>query len=205
MDDESTRRHACVYADVQQMKNQAEEKLRDHMGTPPIAMEEENRAELLINTVVYPRLLIAYRAHLRPITSIAYANDREIVLTGSVDCTIRLFTLTGRYIGFMGQSVAWGPLSTNISLKESVSSMRGDETIGPSIRRLPKRLPEDIRRKGSSTTLELLRGDIGKRWKLLKHTIVAWTSLPMFRLFCERCCSSGESSIAPFRSEQASR
>ena len=115
------RQQACAegfYVDVQQMKNQAEEKLRDQMGTPPIAMEEENRAELLINTVVYPRLLIAYRAHLRPITSIAYANDREIVLTGSVDCTIRLFTLTGRYIGFMGQSVAWGPLSTNISLKE---------------------------------------------------------------------------------------
>ena len=117
MNDEATIRAEHFNADVQQMKNQAEEKLRDHMGTPPIAMDE-NRAELLISTVVYPRLLIAYRAHLRPITSIAYANDRDIVLTGSVDCTIRLFTLTGRYIGFMGQSVAWGPLSTTIVLKE---------------------------------------------------------------------------------------
>ena len=59
--------------------------------------------------------------------------------------------------------------------------MRCDERMGRSIGRLPKRIPEDIRRKGSSTTLELLRGDIGKRWKLLKHTIVAWTSLPMVR------------------------
>jgi hypothetical protein len=50
---------------------------------------------------------------------------------------------------------------------------------------LPKQIPEDIRRKGSATTLELLRGDIGKRWKLLKHTIVAWTSLPIFRFFCK--------------------
>lgn len=50
---------------------------------------------------------------------------------------------------------------------------------------LPKHIPEDIRRKGSATTLELLRGDIGKRWKLLKHTIVAWTSLPIFRFFCK--------------------
>ncbi|CAF4900078.1 unnamed protein product [Rotaria sp. Silwood1] len=41
----------------------------------------------------------------------------------------------------------------------------------------------DIRRVGSATTLELLRGDVGKRWKLLKHTIVAWTSLPIFRYF----------------------
>ncbi|CAF4630135.1 unnamed protein product, partial [Rotaria socialis] len=50
---------------------------------------------------------------------------------------------------------------------------------------LPKEIPEDIRRVGSATTLELLRGDVGKRWKLLKHTIVAWTSLPIFRYFCK--------------------
>jgi hypothetical protein len=146
------------------MKNQSEQKLRDHMGTPPIAIKQD-RTAFLTNTVIYPQLLIAYRAHLRPITSITYANDREIVITSSVDCTIRLFTLTGRYIGFMGQSILWGPLNSNMIL--------------------PKQIPDDIRRKGSATTLELLRGDIGKRWKLLKHTIVAWTSLPIFRYFCK--------------------
>jgi hypothetical protein len=99
------------------MKNQAEQKLRDHMGTPPIAFEQD-QATSLINTVIYPQLLIAYQAHLQPITSIMYANDREIVITSSVDCTIRLFTLTGRYIGFMGQSMPWGPLSSTIILKE---------------------------------------------------------------------------------------
>jgi hypothetical protein len=99
------------------MKNQSEQKLRDHMGTPPIAIEQD-RATFLINTVIYPQLLIAYRAHLRPITSITYANDREILITSSIDCTIRLFTLTGRYIGFMGQSIPWGPLSSTIILKE---------------------------------------------------------------------------------------
>ncbi|CAF1193148.1 unnamed protein product [Rotaria sordida] len=152
-------------AEIQEMKNQAEQKLRDHMGTPPIGINQD-RATFLINTVIYPQLLIAYRAHIRPITSICYANDREIVITSSIDCTIRLFTLTGRYIGYMGQSMSWGPLSSNIILKD-----------------LPKQIPEDIRRIGSATTLELLRGDVGKRWKLLKHTIVAWTSLPIFRYF----------------------
>jgi hypothetical protein len=99
------------------MKNQAEEKLRNDMGTPPIAIGQD-RATFLINTIIYPQLLIAYRAHLRPITSIIYANDREIVLTSSIDCTIRLFTLTGRYIGFMDQSIPWGPLNSTIILKE---------------------------------------------------------------------------------------
>jgi hypothetical protein len=99
------------------MKNQAEQKLRDHMGTPPIAIDQD-RATFLMNTVIYPHLLIAYRAHLRPITSISYANNREIVITSSIDCTIRLFTLTGRYIGFMGQTIPWGPLNSTIILKE---------------------------------------------------------------------------------------
>ncbi|UJR21713.1 hypothetical protein I4U23_024790 [Adineta vaga] len=152
-------------ANIQEMKNQAEQNLRDHLGTPRIAVDQD-RAAFLLNLVIYPQLLVAYRAHLRPVTSICYANDREIVITSSIDCTIRLFTLTGRYIGFTGQSVPWGPLSATIILKD-----------------LPKRIPEDIRRKGSATTLEILRGDIGKRWKLLKHTIVAWTSLPIFQYF----------------------
>jgi hypothetical protein len=103
--------------DIQEMKNQAEQKLRDDMGIPPIAIEQD-RSTFLMNTVIYPQLLIAYRAHLRPITSIIYANDREIVLTSSIDCTIRLFTLTGRYIGFMDQPIPWGPLSSTIILKE---------------------------------------------------------------------------------------
>jgi hypothetical protein len=97
------------------MKNQAEQKLRDHMGPPPIAIEQDQV------TIIYPKLLISYRAHLRSITSIIYANDREIVLTSSIDCTIRLFTLTGRYIGFMNQSIPYGPLSSNIILKEYVN------------------------------------------------------------------------------------
>ena len=99
------------------MKNQVEQKLRDDMGTPPITIEED-RDTFLTNTVIYPQLLIAYRAHLRPITSIIYANDREILLTSSMDFIIRLFTLTGRYIGFMNQSISFGPLNSIINLKE---------------------------------------------------------------------------------------
>lgn len=99
------------------MKNQAEQKLREQMGTPLIGINQD-RTTFLMNTIIYPQLLIAYRAHIRPITSICYANDREIIITSSIDCTIRLFTLTGRYIGYMGQSTYWGPLSSKIILKE---------------------------------------------------------------------------------------
>lgn len=168
--------------EIQQMKHHAEQKLRDDLGTPRIAIGHD-RASYLLNTVIYPHLLVAYRAHLRPITCIAYASDREVVITSSIDCTIRMFTLTGRYIGFMGQSVPWGPLRPTIVLKEYVHSEMC-QSIGRKTSRLPKRVPEDIRRKGSATTLEVQRGDIGKRWKLLKHTIVAWTSLPIFQYLC---------------------
>ena len=93
------------------------EKLRDDFGTPWISTDQD-RTTFLSNTVIYPHLLIAYRAHLRPITSIFYANEREIILTSSIDCTIRLFTLTGRYIGFMDQTIPWEPLNSPIVLKE---------------------------------------------------------------------------------------
>lgn len=97
------------------MRKQIEQKLRDNMKIPPIAIEQDQ-----INLINYPKLLIAYRAHLRPITSITYANDQEIILTSSIDCTIRLFTLTGRYIGFMNQLISYGPLNSSIILKKYV-------------------------------------------------------------------------------------
>ncbi|CAF3322328.1 unnamed protein product [Rotaria socialis] len=178
----SSRLHANSVA-IQEMKNQAEQKLRDHMGTPAIGINQD-RATFLMNTVIYPQLLVAYRAHVRPITSIGYADDREIVITSSIDCTIRLFTLAGRYIGYMGQPISWGPLSSTIVLKD-----------------LPKEIPEDIRRVGSATTLELLRGDVGKRWKLLKHTIVAWTSLPIFRYFYQSKNSETEKSSVTIQTQ----
>ncbi|CAF0923785.1 unnamed protein product [Didymodactylos carnosus] len=153
---------------IQEMRDRAERVLQEKLGSPPINTSTD-RVSYLSDIMMYPQLLSAFRAHLKPITSIFFADDREIIITGSVDCTVRLFTITGRYIGFMGQSVPWGPLSQTIVLKD-----------------LPKIIPEDIRRKGSATTLELLRGDIGKRWKLLKHTIVAWTSLPVFRFFYQQ-------------------
>jgi WD40 repeat protein len=101
------------------MKNHAEQHLRYQLGMPPITVEH-NRESTLTDIVVYPILLVTYRAHLRPITSISYVHDRQLVVTGSIDCTIRLFTLTGRYIGFFSQTLAWEPLSTMIVSKESV-------------------------------------------------------------------------------------
>ena len=109
--------HFFLRAEIQEMKNHAEEKLREQIGIPPMA-EESDQANLTSTTVVYPPLLIAYQAHLRPITSIMYANEREIIITSSVDCTIRLFTLTGRYIGYMGQSSSWRPLGSVVISKE---------------------------------------------------------------------------------------
>ena len=141
------------------MKIHNEEKLRDQFGIPLFPLAEDHR-EIYVKTLNYPTLLISYRAHLRPITSINYVDDRELVLTASVDCTIRLFTLTGRYVGCFGQNI-----SENLT---------------------DRRVPDDIRRKGSAITLQTLRGDVGKRWKLLKNTIVAWTSLPIFRTFCKK-------------------
>lgn len=148
---------SLIFVDFHQMKIQAEEKLREQLGTPWIPVDDVQRS-FLMEIFIYPTLLVAFRAHLRPISSINFVSTHELILTSSIDSTIRIFTLNGRYIGFLGETISFDR----------------------------KKLPEDIRRKGSATTLEVLRGDIGKRWKLLKHTIVTLTSLPMFRNVAHR-------------------
>ena len=50
-------------------------------------------------TLIWPPKLNSFRAHLKSITFIDYAEDKRLLITGSNDCSIRLWTLCGKYIG----------------------------------------------------------------------------------------------------------
>lgn len=58
-----------------------------------------------------PRLLNRYRAHTKTIVSIQYIVhgelNKEMLLTASKDCTVRLWTIKGIYIGIFGQEKSW--------------------------------------------------------------------------------------------------
>jgi len=48
-----------------------------------------------------------WRAHLQSITSVCYVNSRRIVITGSRDCTICVWTIHGHRLGILGEPSGW--------------------------------------------------------------------------------------------------
>lgn len=94
------------------------------------------------STFKNPRLVNSYKGHLASVSVIVFINDTEIILSGSSDNSVRLWTISGRYIGTLGSPVPWRQLSS----------------IEPSTKNYKFRIPPDIRRVISSTTLKVLQG-----------------------------------------------
>jgi WD40 repeat protein len=46
-----------------------------------------------------PPLLCSWHAHLRGISSLSFVKEKQLVISGSNDCTVRLWTACGKYIG----------------------------------------------------------------------------------------------------------
>ncbi len=85
-------------------------------------------------TLKQPQLVNSFRAHVRAITSVEYVPERELLLTTSLDHSVRVWTLTGRFVGTLGQKDPW--------------LLAKDGRIVPET--LPERKPFDIRRSGKS-------------------------------------------------------
>lgn len=84
----------------------------------------------------------SFKAHLRPINCLVYIDETQIILSGSSDLSVRLWTIAGRYIGTLGSPIPWMTLSS---------------TEVPGLQ-FPHRSPPDIKRIASSTTLKVLQG-----------------------------------------------
>ncbi|XP_046569407.1 WD repeat-containing protein on Y chromosome-like [Haliotis rubra] len=107
---------------------------------PPLRSKPEK-------SVKTPRLLNSFRAHVCPVNSIDFIEDRELIITASVDCAIRLWTICGRYIGTFGER--WKKLPRTI--------------IPDNIKR---NIPKELRRAGSAKTLRVLNGGETPHWEL---------------------------------------
>ena len=106
-------------------------------------------------TLKYPMLVNSFRAHVRSINSVDYVTDRELLITGSADCSIRIWTVNGQFIGTFGGE-KW-PTLPNIVTNEYFLSQ----------------IPNDIRRAGSARTLKVMHGGKLPMWQsaisILKH------------------------------------
>lgn len=89
------------------------------------------------------------RAHTKAINSIEYVDDSSVVISASSDCAIRVWTLSGEYIGTFGET--WKPLSDKTLKKPALNDFR---------------LPKDLRRVASARTFRVLNHGTFPRWRL---------------------------------------
>ena len=89
------------------MKERVELERRNQLNDLISLCDNEKLLNNLKGLISYPLLLRYFRAHTKCITAIQYVDDRQIILTSSSDFNVRIFTLTGRYIGFFGQDNPW--------------------------------------------------------------------------------------------------
>merc|ERR1711881_454968 len=101
-----------------------------------------------------PPLVTSFRAHTKAITSIAVNESRHLIITGSADCSVRIWTMCGRYVGTLGQKNRWG-------LDEGLLDLS----------RLPQIIPEDVRRIASANTLKTIKGGVHTQWKMVKNAL----------------------------------
>ncbi|KAI4873765.1 hypothetical protein NFI96_010621 [Prochilodus magdalenae] len=94
-------------------------------------------------SLVPPPLLSSWRGHLKSIVCVEYVERFRLLVTASHDCTVRLWTIAGSYIGTFGQTL-W---------------CVGD----PEACQLD--LPVDLRRFGSFQTLKVLNKGTRPHWK----------------------------------------
>lgn len=92
-----------------------------------------------------PPLVFCLRAHLQPIVSIDYVPKYRLLITASIDCSVRLWRCNGQYVGTFGQRTAW-----NLNA----------ESDGE--------VPYDLQRAASANSMKLMRSSSRKRWSIAK-------------------------------------
>jgi len=107
-----------------------------------------------------PTCSVSFRAHTKAITSIAINETRDIMITGSTDCSIRIWTMCGRYVGTLGQKNGW-------TLSDRVLDLN----------KLPQIIPDDVRRVASANTLRTVKGGVHTQWKTVKNALAFLTPI----------------------------
>ncbi|OWF37797.1 WD repeat-containing protein on Y chromosome-like [Mizuhopecten yessoensis] len=101
-------------------------------------------------TIQWPLLVNSFKVHTKVVNSIVFIDEFKFVCTCSADCSIRLWTLGGQYIGTFGER--WDPI------KPPYKPKKFDEDA---------RIPRDLKRIGSARTLKVLNQSKAPKWKNL--------------------------------------
>uniref|UniRef100_A0A1A9ZDE8 WD repeat-containing protein on Y chromosome n=1 Tax=Glossina pallidipes TaxID=7398 RepID=A0A1A9ZDE8_GLOPL len=116
------------------------------------------RAKRAVRNQKEPLLLNSYRGHLKSIHSVVFVNLPKVLITGSHDCSVRLWTIGGRYLGTLGMPLPWMKLSPFEPLSEKDHER-------------PFRMPPDIKKVASSTTMKVITGVQQGRYRMNIHKV----------------------------------
>ena len=90
--------------------------------------------------------LYTWRAHAKAISQVAYVVGVEGIVTGSTDCTVRMWTLTGEQVGVFGQDDIWSLDARSTWFDDTCHVFEGpdadDDKVQASLRKLRNLLPE---------------------------------------------------------------
>ncbi|XP_013403706.1 WD repeat-containing protein on Y chromosome-like [Lingula anatina] len=60
-----------------------------------------------------PELITYWRGHVESITNIDVIEEHKMMISSSLDCTVRLWTIEGHYVGTLGQPDPWDVFNPN--------------------------------------------------------------------------------------------
>ncbi|XP_071645187.1 WD repeat-containing protein on Y chromosome [Temnothorax longispinosus] len=103
----------------------------------------DGRAKRAVRDQTLPLLLSSVRGHTRGITSLQVISSARMIVSGSADRTVRLWSLGGRYISMLGTFRDWATILPTVPVHRYFEDYK---------------LPADIRGLASSTTLKVLHG-----------------------------------------------
>ncbi|CAD6227181.1 GSCOCG00005989001-RA-CDS, partial [Cotesia congregata] len=98
------------------------------------------RAKRAVRNQKLPMLLSSFRGHTMSVNSIQFIPNARLIISGSVDRTVRLWTLGGQYISTFGTFKSWKTILPSIP----AATYYEDYDI-----------PPDIKKIGSSTTIKV--------------------------------------------------
>ena len=103
----------------------------------------DGRAKRSVRNQPKPWLLNSYQAHKQTITAIQFIETNGgLLVTGSGDKSVRLWSISGQYFGTFGSPVPWTILPS----------------LEPPGENFNFRIPPDLKRELSFTTLKVLKG-----------------------------------------------
>ncbi|XP_025989826.2 WD repeat-containing protein on Y chromosome [Solenopsis invicta] len=105
----------------------------------------DGRAKRAVRGQTLPILLSSVRGHAQGITSLQIISSARIIVSGSADRTVRLWSFGGRYISTLGTFREWIPILPTVPIQKYFEDYK---------------LPADIKGLASSTTLKILHGGI---------------------------------------------